>query len=248
MPEAPAPGAVLSTTRMSLPEPETSRAELLRQVVGGGEAVDAGADDEIAGGTRQAHGILQTVLPKGNTVEKCMSLLVHPLSRHRSRHPRPLHRLRPRSSAREVWARAATSWSSTRPRPRGTWPSPAASSQQLLPACDVRADAGGCVEVWESDPAAYARTTRSSYIALGPERQVSQVYERGVSGSATGLHSSSVRPRWTHMKELFPDWHYDNVTLSLHERQGGLAFQPRLGAGPRRPVRVRGRHDPPAQT
>ena len=47
MPDAPAPGVDLSSTTTSAPEPGAARSELLREVVGGREAVDAGADDDV---------------------------------------------------------------------------------------------------------------------------------------------------------------------------------------------------------
>ncbi len=83
-----------------------------------------------------------------------------------------------------------------------------------------------CVEVWESDPAAYAYNP-VGYIALGPERQESdltQVYERH---QRIGYQSDLILGEAevdAHMKELFPDWRAKNVTVCLHERQGGFAF------------------------
>ena len=83
-----------------------------------------------------------------------------------------------------------------------------------------------CVEVWESDPEAYAYNP-VGYIALGPERQESdltQVYERH---QRIGYQSELILGEAevdAHMKELFPDWRAKNVTVCLHERQGGFAF------------------------
>ena len=44
-----------------------------------------------------------------------------------------------------------------------------------------------------------------------------------------------------HMKELFPDWRAQGVTVCLHEHQGGFAFNLESVHGARRQVRSRGR-------
>ena len=83
-----------------------------------------------------------------------------------------------------------------------------------------------CVEVWESDPVAYAYNP-VGYIALGPERQdadLTAVYERH---QRIGYDSELILGEAevdAHMKELFPDWRAKNVTVCLHEKQGGFAF------------------------
>src|SRR5919198_557260 len=59
-----------------------------------------------------------------------------------------------------------------------------------------------CVEVWESDPAAY------HYNPVGYRSQLI-LGEREVD---------------TYMKQLFPDWRAKGVTVCLHEHQGGFAF------------------------
>ena len=41
-----------------------------------------------------------------------------------------------------------------------------------------------------------------------------------------------------HMKELFPDWRAQGVTVCLHEHQGGFAFNCESVLGPARQVRV----------
>ena len=83
-----------------------------------------------------------------------------------------------------------------------------------------------CVEVWESDPEAYAYNP-VGYIALGPDRQnddLTAVYERH---QRIGYDSELILGEGevdAHMKELFPDWRAKNVTVCLHEKQGGFAF------------------------
>jgi methylglutamate dehydrogenase subunit A len=83
-----------------------------------------------------------------------------------------------------------------------------------------------CVEVWESDPDAYAYQP-VGYIALGPEVQESDLaatYERQerIGYRSTFVTGSGEVDR--HMKELFPDWRAKGVIACLHEFQGGFAF------------------------
>jgi glycine/D-amino acid oxidase-like deaminating enzyme len=83
-----------------------------------------------------------------------------------------------------------------------------------------------CVEVWESDPAAYAYNP-VGYIALGAARQegdLTATYERQ---ERIGYDSELVLGEaevTAHMQELFPDWRAQGVTVCLHEHQGGFAF------------------------
>jgi methylglutamate dehydrogenase subunit A len=83
-----------------------------------------------------------------------------------------------------------------------------------------------CVEVWESDPAAY-HYNPVGYIALGPQVQesdLSTVYERH---QRIGYRSELILGEGAvdeHMKSLFPDWRARGVTVCLHEHQGGFAF------------------------
>jgi methylglutamate dehydrogenase subunit A len=83
-----------------------------------------------------------------------------------------------------------------------------------------------CVEVWESDPEAYAYQP-VGYIALGPEVQESDLaatFERQERiGYRSELLTGEVEVD-AHMKSLFPDWRARGVTVCLHERQGGFAF------------------------
>jgi glycine/D-amino acid oxidase-like deaminating enzyme len=83
-----------------------------------------------------------------------------------------------------------------------------------------------CVEVWESDPAAY-HYNGVGYIALGPQVQepdLVAVFERQ---ERIGYRSELIVGEAevdSHMKRLFPDWRAKGVTVCLHEHQGGFAF------------------------
>jgi glycine/D-amino acid oxidase-like deaminating enzyme len=82
------------------------------------------------------------------------------------------------------------------------------------------------VEVWESDPAAYAYNP-VDYIALGPpvhEPDLVEVFERQERiGYRSELIVGEAEVE-AHMRSLFPDWRARGVTVCLHERQGGFAF------------------------
>jgi len=83
-----------------------------------------------------------------------------------------------------------------------------------------------CVEVWESDPAAYAYNP-VGYVALGARRQESDLEATFERQQEIGYRSELIlgeRAVADHMKELFPDWRAKGVTVCLHERQGGFAF------------------------
>jgi hypothetical protein len=83
-----------------------------------------------------------------------------------------------------------------------------------------------CVEVWESDPAAY-HYNPVGYIALGASVQEPDLIETYERQDQIGYRSqlivgaANVDP---HMKSLFPDWRAQGVTVCLHEHQGGFAF------------------------
>ncbi|HXG75912.1 MAG TPA: FAD-binding oxidoreductase [Gaiellaceae bacterium] len=83
-----------------------------------------------------------------------------------------------------------------------------------------------CVEVWESDPVAYAYNP-VGYIALGAavqEADLSATYERQERiGYRSELLVGEAEVD-AHMKALFPDWRAKGVTVCLHEHQGGFAF------------------------
>jgi glycine/D-amino acid oxidase-like deaminating enzyme len=83
-----------------------------------------------------------------------------------------------------------------------------------------------CVEVWESDPAAYAYNP-VGYVALGAERQASDLEATFDRQQRIGYRSELVLGETAvdeHMKALFPDWRAKGVTACLHEHQGGFAF------------------------
>jgi methylglutamate dehydrogenase subunit A len=83
-----------------------------------------------------------------------------------------------------------------------------------------------CVEVWESDPAAY-HYNPVGYIALGAsvqEPDLTATYERQDRiGYRSELIVGAAKAD-AHMKSLFPDWRAQGVTTCLHEHQGGFAF------------------------
>jgi methylglutamate dehydrogenase subunit A len=83
-----------------------------------------------------------------------------------------------------------------------------------------------CVEVWESDPQAL-HYHGTGYIALGPQSQESDlvdVYERQQRiGYPSELHTGATEVD-AHMRSLYPDWRALGLTVCLHERAGGYAF------------------------
>ncbi|MEX2645699.1 MAG: FAD-binding oxidoreductase [Gaiellaceae bacterium] len=83
-----------------------------------------------------------------------------------------------------------------------------------------------CVEVWESDPEAY-HYNPVGYIALGAavqEPDLVAVHERQQRIGYRSELIAGERDVRAHMTELFPDWRAQGVTICLHERQGGFAF------------------------
>lgn len=83
-----------------------------------------------------------------------------------------------------------------------------------------------CVEVWESDPAAYAYNP-VGYMALGAAVQESDLVATYERQERIGYRSELIvgeRAVDAHMKALFPDWRARGVTVCLHEKQGGFAF------------------------
>ena len=83
-----------------------------------------------------------------------------------------------------------------------------------------------CVEVWESDPEAL-HYHGSGYIALGPPAQESdlvEVYERQQRiGYPSELYVGEEQVA-EHMRSLYGDWRAAGLTVCLHERAGGYAF------------------------
>src|SRR5436190_11007671 len=83
-----------------------------------------------------------------------------------------------------------------------------------------------CVEVWESDPEAY-HYNPVGYIALGAPVQEADLTAVAERHERIGYRSELIlgeRAVDEHMKALFPDWRAKGVTVCLHERQGGFAF------------------------
>jgi glycine/D-amino acid oxidase-like deaminating enzyme len=83
-----------------------------------------------------------------------------------------------------------------------------------------------CVEVWESDPVAYAYNP-VGYIALGAavqEADLTATYERQERIGYDSELIAGADEVDAHMKALFPDWRAQGVTICLHEHQGGFAF------------------------
>ncbi len=83
-----------------------------------------------------------------------------------------------------------------------------------------------CVEIWESDPEAL-HYHGSGYLALGPtaqESELAEVFERQQRiGYPSELHTGAGAVE-AHMKELYPDWRAQGLTVCLHEHAGGFAF------------------------
>jgi methylglutamate dehydrogenase subunit A len=83
-----------------------------------------------------------------------------------------------------------------------------------------------CVEIWESDPEAF-HYHGSGYLALGDGAQeedlttVQERHERIGYESELILGESEVA---AHMRSMFPDWRAPGLTVCLHERRGGFAF------------------------
>jgi glycine/D-amino acid oxidase-like deaminating enzyme len=83
-----------------------------------------------------------------------------------------------------------------------------------------------CVEVWESDPAAY-HYQPVGYMALGAAVQEADLTAVAERHERIGYRSELIlgeRAVDGHMKALFPDWRARGVTVCLHEKQGGFAF------------------------
>ena len=83
-----------------------------------------------------------------------------------------------------------------------------------------------CVEIWESDPETLAYHG-SGYIALGDGAQVDDlttVFERQ---QQIGYPSSLILGEAevaAHMRSLFSDWRAPGLSVCLHERAGGFAY------------------------
>lgn len=83
-----------------------------------------------------------------------------------------------------------------------------------------------CVEVWESDPVAYAYNP-VGYVALGAAVQEEDLVATFERQERIGYRSKLITGAAevdAYMKTLFPDWRARGVTACLHELQGGFAF------------------------
>src|SRR6202046_398370 len=83
-----------------------------------------------------------------------------------------------------------------------------------------------CVEVWESDPEAL-HYHGSGYIALGPPAQESDlaaVYERQQRIGYPSELFVGEEAVASHMRSLYSAWRAPGLTVCLHERAGGYAF------------------------
>jgi glycine/D-amino acid oxidase-like deaminating enzyme len=82
------------------------------------------------------------------------------------------------------------------------------------------------VEVWESDPAAYHYNS-VGYMALGPKGQESDLTEVAGRQERIGYEHTLVTGEaecTAYMRDLFPDWRAQGITVVLHEHRGGFAF------------------------
>ncbi len=82
------------------------------------------------------------------------------------------------------------------------------------------------VEVWESDPAAYHYNS-VGYMALGPKGQESDLIEVAGRQERIGYEHTLVTGEsecTAYMRDLFPDWRAQGITVVLHEHRGGFAF------------------------
>jgi methylglutamate dehydrogenase subunit A len=83
-----------------------------------------------------------------------------------------------------------------------------------------------CVEIWESDPEAL-HYHDAGYIALGPPAQESDLAEVFARQQGIGYPSELITGEADvadHMRSVYPDWRAPGLTVCLHERAGGFAF------------------------
>jgi methylglutamate dehydrogenase subunit A len=83
-----------------------------------------------------------------------------------------------------------------------------------------------CVEIWESDPEAFAYHG-SGYIALGDgaqEGDLATVHERQQQIGYPSELIVGEADVAAHMRSLFGDWRAPGLTVCLHERAGGFAY------------------------
>jgi glycine/D-amino acid oxidase-like deaminating enzyme len=83
-----------------------------------------------------------------------------------------------------------------------------------------------CMDIWESDPEGFTYHG-SGYIALGPAAQEPDLVDVAERHERIGYPSELVRGEAAvaaHMRTLYPDWRAQGLTVCLHERRGGYAF------------------------
>jgi methylglutamate dehydrogenase subunit A len=83
-----------------------------------------------------------------------------------------------------------------------------------------------CVEIWESDPEAF-HYHGSGYVALGgpsQEEDLATVHERQQRIGYPSELVLGVERVAEHMRSLFGDWRAPGLSVCLHERAGGFAF------------------------
>ena len=83
-----------------------------------------------------------------------------------------------------------------------------------------------CVEVWASDPDAL-HYHGTGYVALGPPAQESDLIEVHERQQRIGYPSElyvGEEEVAAHMRSLYSDWRAPGLTVCLHERAGGFAF------------------------
>jgi glycine/D-amino acid oxidase-like deaminating enzyme len=83
-----------------------------------------------------------------------------------------------------------------------------------------------CVEIWESDPETL-HYHGSGYIALGPAAQepdLTEVFERQRRLGYPSELVTGERAVFEHMRSVYPDWRAPGLSVCLHERPGGFAF------------------------
>jgi glycine/D-amino acid oxidase-like deaminating enzyme len=83
-----------------------------------------------------------------------------------------------------------------------------------------------CVEIWESDPESFAYHG-SGYIALGDGAQVDDLTTVHERQQQIGYPSQLILGEAEvaeHMRSLFDDWRAPGLSVCLHERAGGFAY------------------------
>src|SRR3954466_11135400 len=83
-----------------------------------------------------------------------------------------------------------------------------------------------CMDIWESDPEAFTYHG-SGYVALGPAAQEPDLAEVAERHERIGYPSELICGEAAvaaHMRALYPDWRAQGLTVCLHERRGGFAF------------------------